>query len=350
MAAGKKYLNLYETILGKISSGEYLPGDKLPTENELAERYGLSRQTVRRALMELEGRNLIYKIQGSGAYVSDLAKTLRKSKRIAVITTYISEYLFPPLLREIERVTAENGYSMLLSATNNSIAKERDILTGLLSEPVDGIIIEGTKTALPNPNIPIFRELSSRNIPMVFLNACYPELLDGSIRNLVCLKVDDEQGGFTMTTDLLRDGHTAIGGIFKSDDIQGIHRFTGFMKAMSYNNNRFDDKYMILYTTENKFEIEDLVRRTDLLTACSAIVCYNDEIAAQVIRLVQENPRSTVTAVRGFDGVLKDAPLDFYSVPYPNSDMGRFLATKLFHIISGGKEESAVIPWYSSVK
>ena len=346
MGTEKKYMKLYNYIVEGISSGKFLPGDKLPTEMALSEEFSLSRQTVRRALTELEDNNLIHKIQGSGAYVSETAKDLRKSMRIAVITTYISEYLFPPLLREIEKVTAENGYSMLLSATNNSLLKERDILTGLLSSPVDGIIIEGTKTTLPNPNISIFRELASRNIPLVFLNACYPELMDGSIDNLICLKVDDHKGGFLMTKGLIRAGHRNIGAVFKSDDIQGIHRFSGYLEAMSINDMIIDDKYMLWYATENKFEIRDLVKKTDMLHKCSAIICYNDEIAEQIIELVMEDPTSTVTSVRGFDGVLKNPPIDFYSCHYPNSDMGRLLAKKLFSIISGNREQSMIVPWY----
>jgi GntR family transcriptional regulator of arabinose operon len=346
MAQSKKFVLLYDDIMNEISSGKYLPGEKLPTENELADGHKVSRQTVRRALEQLETEGLIYKVQGSGAFIAETAKKLRRSMRIAVITTYISEHVFPPMLREIERVTAENGYSMLLSATNNSIAKERDILTGLLTNPVDGIIIEGTKTALPNPNISIFKELASRQIPLVFLNACYPELMDGSVPNIICLKVDDYEGGFEMTTDLIRQGHRSICGIFKSDDIQGIHRFSGYMNAMTINNANLCDRHMLWYTTENKFNIESILRPSGILDECTAVICYNDEIAAQVFRIVQNQFGCSISAVRSFDGVLKEAPMDFYSCPYPKSNMGRALAKKLISIIDGNKEDSAILPWY----
>lgn len=349
MANEKKYMSLYNSILDDIRTGRLLMGEKLPTEAALSSAFSISRQTVRHALGILEKEGLIYRVQGSGAFISDIASKIRRTMRIGVITTYISEHVFPPMLREIERITAENGYSMLLSATNNSIAKERDILTNLLSSPVDGIIIEGTKTTLPNPNIHIFRELSERGIPFVFLNACYPELMDGSIKNIICLKVDDFEGGYNMTNDLIRSGHRSICGVFKSDDIQGIHRFSGYMSAMSMNGADLRDENMLWYATENKFDIASLAGIKEALRRCSACICYNDEIAAQIFDIIAGDPKSAVTAVRSFDGVLRAAPsasIDFYSCPYPKADMGRALINRLFSLIDGRHEESAVLPWY----
>lgn len=96
---------------------------------------------------------------------------MRRTCRIAVITTYISTYIFPSILRGIEDVATSNGYSILLKATNNSIAKERDILSGLSAQDVDGLIVEGTKTALPNPNLPFYRTFASSGLPLAFSTA-----------------------------------------------------------------------------------------------------------------------------------------------------------------------------------
>lgn len=52
-----------------VESGELGPGDALPSEAELTERYGVSRGTARQALAELEGAGLVEAVHGKGRYV-----------------------------------------------------------------------------------------------------------------------------------------------------------------------------------------------------------------------------------------------------------------------------------------
>ena len=59
----------------KIDSGEWQPGTKIPTERELAGKYKLGRNTVRRALGHLESRDLIHRQVGRGTFVSERSQT-----------------------------------------------------------------------------------------------------------------------------------------------------------------------------------------------------------------------------------------------------------------------------------
>ncbi len=63
------YKQIVEQVCAEIKSGALLPGDKLPTERELAERLQVARGTVKRAYQELSDNNIIEVIQGSGSYV-----------------------------------------------------------------------------------------------------------------------------------------------------------------------------------------------------------------------------------------------------------------------------------------
>lgn len=65
------YVQTKEYIAGLIDSGDFLPGAKLPTENELMEKLQVGRATVRTALAELEREGRVLKRHGIGTFVCE---------------------------------------------------------------------------------------------------------------------------------------------------------------------------------------------------------------------------------------------------------------------------------------
>jgi len=68
--AQKLYQQIARKIAAAIAGGHYASGDKLPSERELAEDFGVSRPTIRDAMIALEFQGLVEARQGSGVYVS----------------------------------------------------------------------------------------------------------------------------------------------------------------------------------------------------------------------------------------------------------------------------------------
>jgi GntR family transcriptional regulator len=64
------YHQLHEILRDNIVRGEWQPGDMIPPESELTERYGISRTTVRQVLDMLVNEGLIYRQQGRGTFVA----------------------------------------------------------------------------------------------------------------------------------------------------------------------------------------------------------------------------------------------------------------------------------------
>ena len=64
------YHQLYELLRSDILSGRWQPGDMLPPESELTERYEVSRTTVRQVLDMLVHEGLIYRQRGRGSFVA----------------------------------------------------------------------------------------------------------------------------------------------------------------------------------------------------------------------------------------------------------------------------------------
>jgi len=63
------YIQISEDLRTRILSGEYKNGDQLPSENDLAEQFGVTRTTIQRSLAILVNDGIIEKIHGKGSFV-----------------------------------------------------------------------------------------------------------------------------------------------------------------------------------------------------------------------------------------------------------------------------------------
>ncbi|MEA4874016.1 MAG: GntR family transcriptional regulator [Anaerorhabdus sp.] len=73
------YVQLMDSILHKIVTGEYKIGQKIISEREMSDRYGLNRMTVRKAIKKLTEEGYLISVQGKGTYVNSIPS---KDKRI----------------------------------------------------------------------------------------------------------------------------------------------------------------------------------------------------------------------------------------------------------------------------
>jgi len=63
------YIQIADDVQAKIAAGRYGPGDKLPSNAQMREEYGSSKQTVTNAVRELEARGLVATHSTRGAFV-----------------------------------------------------------------------------------------------------------------------------------------------------------------------------------------------------------------------------------------------------------------------------------------
>lgn len=346
-----KYQLVAGTLREEIRSGRYRDTMLLPTEYELCSQFHMSRQTVRQALSLLASEGLIERRQGSGSHILAThgpAATPRRT--VAVVTTYISNYIFPNILREIETVLAANNGAPTLFATQNQIGNERRILQTLLEGNLpDGILVEGTKTGLPSPNLDLYEQLRRKNVPLVFLHGIYRELEDSAVSVM-----DDNRGGGRQLVEYLHQkGHTAIGGFFKSDDIQGVERYAGYAEAMRDLGLPLEDRHIFWYNTEHRERLlnddQYCQHITGIFKHCTALVCYNDEIAARLIAMLLKRgvrvPEDL--AVVSFDGspYCDISPVPVTSLSHGQQNAGHMAADLLMRLMQGQPCQSQVIPW-----
>lgn len=333
-----KYLQLKQEILSWLQSGRLKPNDQMPSENEIAEQFGVSRQTVRQTLGELEQEGWLQRVQGKGTFVS--APPIRagqETQTIGIITTYISDYIFPHIVRGAEAALRSRGYRLLLSSTDNEKDKERESLGMMLSQPLSGLIIEPTKSAEGNPNLSYYLSLDYQGIPYLMINERYPEL------NCPVLKVDDEEGGFQAAEHLIGLGHRRIAGFFKMDDMQGVNRLKGFLRAHREHMIPLAPDAVVRYTTEEKtgkpFAEATVLLKKQPDERPTAFVCYNDELAVQLLEAIRQEGMSVpddISLVSFDDSPLATATeVKLTTLVHPKYDMGVEAAEQLVAMIEG---------------
>ncbi len=282
-----KYLQLKEEVLSWIAGGRFRPGDKLPSENELAEQFNLSRQTVRQSIGELVQEGWLSREQGKGTFVSRLSAEKRSvsgNRTVGIITTSISDYIFPSIVRGVESALRDKGYRLLLSSTDNRKERERESLEMMLSHSVCALIVEPTKSAEGNPNFDNYLAIEDHGIPLLMINETYPDLVCPSVR------LDDDAGGLLAANHVLELGHKRIAGFFKTDDLQGVRRMKGYIRACREHHLPADGGTIVRYSTEDKGERPQSMLR-ELLQSDNpptAIVCYNDQLAVSLLDTVRE--------------------------------------------------------------
>ncbi len=143
-------------LSSEIAEGQYPAGAKLPTEAELASRFGVNRHTVRRALAEMQSRGSISIERGRGTFVTHSRLTYPVSLR-----TRFSE--------NVSRVSGNIRGQMLRSwqmLATEVLARELDVPAGSSIIAFDDLrIIDGEPVSLTTHHFPADR---FHDLPVLF--------------------------------------------------------------------------------------------------------------------------------------------------------------------------------------
>jgi DNA-binding LacI/PurR family transcriptional regulator len=167
-SAQPKHQQLREYLAKQIVSGQLKPGQKIPSEHQLAGSLGIARTTIRQAMASLENEGLIRRIQGKGTFVTDDA--LRKMRHgqdiFALIVPETRTGFYPSLLHGFETAAGQVRHQTIICSSDNDIGQQADIVLQLLDKEVGGVAIVPTSQPL-TPAYQV-RQLQRRGIPVVF--------------------------------------------------------------------------------------------------------------------------------------------------------------------------------------
>lgn len=336
-----KYMTIVEWVKEYIKKEHLAPGARFYSEKELCDIHNVSRQTVRQALMVLENQDVLRRKRGSGTFVKSSGNKSYGAVRncnVGVVSTYFSDYIFPSIVTGIEKVLKNNNVGMQLSITHNQVFEESKALKTMLEQDIRALIVEPSRSALPNPNVKLYEKIKELNIPLVFFNAKYPWA------DFPCVTMDDVAAGKIVAEHLIQLGHTKIGGIFAFDDIQGHKRYQGFLSAFEEHGIALEEQNVMWFSTSEKKELftrEDRIK--GLLERVTAVVCYNDSHAVSLLELCKKwNMRVPEDlSVVGIDDskLAKICEVPLTTVRHPHQLLGERAAQKILEMIENPEKE-----------
>ncbi len=87
------YFQLEQIIKSKIITGEYMPGEQIPTEKEICETYRVSSITARQAILNLVNEGLLIRMQGKGTFVTEEIENINTLQLSGSINDLIADGL-----------------------------------------------------------------------------------------------------------------------------------------------------------------------------------------------------------------------------------------------------------------
>jgi len=342
-----KYEIIKTDLLDKIRRGELKESDRVPSENKLADIYGVSVITTRKALTDLVASGHIFRIKGKGSFVSEKQRggnrhssaTLKKKMCIVTLIVLMhenSDSSTMQIIRGVQSHLSMNGYSMVIECSHDNVESEAQIIDKCIDNDVDGVLLF---SANPDANIRKIRMLSTSGIPLVLIDrptALAPVSFVGSY---------NMHGMYMMTKYLHESGHECIA--FAADNISistEQARYDGFCEAVNECGAVFDDDMFIPHVMGNSEELLGMVKKK----CPSAIVCVNDKCAMLVIDYLQAAgirvPEDI--SVTGFD----DSEMGRYKNPslttirQPFDEIGKEAAVKLLELINGVSPSQTQLP------
>jgi DNA-binding LacI/PurR family transcriptional regulator/uncharacterized protein YeaC (DUF1315 family) len=210
------YEVIYKDILNDIRKGKWPKGSRLPSEKELAQMYGVSRITSKRALEMLANEGRISRMPGRGSFVLEQKeepeeetvqnreagmlqpKPAGREKTIGVIFDSFDQDFGMSLLKSIEQECSRRNLCMLLKCTYGSIEAENQAIKNAVEVGVRGLILMSAQNETYNTEI---LKLALEKFPMVLVDRTMQGIL------IPCVKTDNYMAAKEMTRLLVERGH-----------------------------------------------------------------------------------------------------------------------------------------------
>jgi DNA-binding LacI/PurR family transcriptional regulator len=277
MASTPKYQVVLDRLRQDIASGRYSPGQKLPSEAALIQRFGVSRITAGHAVAELQRQGLVDRIAGSGTYVRSTAAPNHPLVFGLVIPNLGETEIFEPICQAIAAAPDSAGHALLWphAATGATREDQAVALTQqCITRGVNGVFFAPLELSPVSAQVNrrVMKLLRDAHIAVVLLDR-RPEP-DAAAPRCDLAGIDNHQAGFLATAHLRALGARHIAFLSYRDQAATVpQRIAGYRDALPSNT-----RARILALPN-----EERMTLPAAALECDAFVCANDRVAGRLM-------------------------------------------------------------------
>lgn len=280
-----KHEQVRQALEREIRSGSAKPGDRLPSEADLVERFGVSRITVGRAVRDLQRAGLVERRAGSGTYVRAPTPAPGGLSFGLLIPDLGETEIFEPICQGMMASPLAREHALLWGSPADAGASREERATQLsrhyIQRRVAGVFfapLERTP-AKDEVNRRIAQEVDEAGIPMVLLDRPVLPYPGRGRQDLV--GIDNGRAGYLITDHLLRMGCRRLAFVALPDSAATVEaREAGYREALYGRQLEVDRGLSQRFDPAESAAVAALMdgERPD------GIVCANDRTAARLMQ------------------------------------------------------------------
>ncbi|MCM8818038.1 MAG: GntR family transcriptional regulator [Candidatus Omnitrophica bacterium] len=325
-----------EYLLNEIKKGKIAPGEKVPSEQQLAKKFKVSRIASREALLELINEGYLFRVLGKGTFLKvDIKKREVLKKKVIIKVPNLKNSFYYQIISGAEIIFTHNNYEFKILTERDNQIEEKKILEKILEEKEDGLLL--ISSYYTYTNLTILRRIIEK-LPVIIVDVKIPGIkVDTVISN-------DFKGGYMITEHLIELGYKKILHLSGPEsDSSAYERKKGYIECMK----KYKLKPEIRYT---KWTLEDGYFETKKVflnkNNIEAIFCCNDEVAIGCYRALKELnikvPEDVGIAGYGNMDIGKVIEIPFTTIDQSPEKMGKISAELLINKIDGKRKKEEI--------
>lgn len=317
-----QYFQLQTWLIEQIEQGVIKPNEKIPTEEELVQKTGLARATIRQAIQNLVNMGYLSRKRRLGTFVIDREVANGKQTIVGVMVPDIRSGYAPELARGAGDEAAKSKHSIILCNTDDSYVRASFHAERLMEHSVSGVIFVPTSSSHEKNKL-LLEKFTRRNIPVVLADRIIPGV------ELDIVTTNNFQGAYELTKYLILKGHKSIAMVLSSVYSSEKLRLEGYEKALSDHDIPIDRSIIIAkpepYNEKNYLQyVRDILTQKSKITALFAA---NDRIAYLLYAVAREMGISIPddVSVVGYDDLpyAGSHPVSLTTMHQPIYEMGQ---------------------------